>query len=215
MTHPRATVLSALHTSYAAHEHSPCHGAPAGFRRSDASRDRPRRCMRTSRPPRSRLALLPQEASATPNTVRASQPSPAPGRWAGAADANFMSAEVESVAGETRRRMFEARSAEFASPPPRRPPPRAARSEAKGRECRRRPPPRPRGRSKPRPRPIHHTPLHRTTPPTTQRPHPGLRPATPTPKARRLAPAPTPRTRTISVKCRAWIRPRPTSRTTS
>jgi len=42
--------------------------------------------------------------------------------------------------------MSEARSAEFASPPPRRPPPRAARSEAKGRECRRRPPPRSRGR---------------------------------------------------------------------
>jgi len=42
--------------------------------------------------------------------------------------------------------MSEARSAEFASPPPRRPPPRAARSAAQGRECRRRAPPRPRDR---------------------------------------------------------------------
>ena len=54
------------------------------------------------------------------------------GGGAGLAGANFRSAEAEGVAGETRRRMFEARSAEFASPPPRRPPPRAARSDSEG-----------------------------------------------------------------------------------
>ena len=76
----------------------------------------------------------------------ADQKKPGGGCGAGAAPANFRSAEVEGVAGETRRRMSEARSAEFALPPPRRPPPRAARSEAQGRECRRRAPPRPRNR---------------------------------------------------------------------
>src|SRR5690606_20134172 len=82
----------------------------------------------------------------SPSAPQPSSHSPTQGRGAGVADANFTSAEVEGGAGETRRRMSEARSAEFASPPPRRPPPRAARSEAKGRECRRRPPPRSRGR---------------------------------------------------------------------
>ena len=62
------------------------------------------------------------------------------GGGAGLGGANFRSAGAEGVAGETRRRMFEARSAEFASPSPRRPPPRGARRAAQGRECRRRPP---------------------------------------------------------------------------
>ena len=60
MTHPRPTVRSALPTSCAANERSRCLGVPVGFRRSDASRDPPRRCLRTSRPPGSRLASLPQ-----------------------------------------------------------------------------------------------------------------------------------------------------------
>jgi hypothetical protein len=68
------------------------------------------------------------------------------GRGAGVVGANFRSAEVEGVAGETRRRMSEGRSDEFASPPPRRPPPRAAPSDARGRDGRRPPPPRRRGR---------------------------------------------------------------------
>ena len=240
MTHPRPTVRSALPTSCAANERSRCLGVPVGFRRSDASRDPPRRCLRTSRPPGSRLASLPQRKNqrtlrrAGDETDLNARPRGRGGgrqlherRGGGRRGGN----KATHVCGAQRRVCVAAPAPSSTEGSPERqrgaasaggarhPGPAADRSRAHPSPSAPRTQVRPAPSRTPNPRSTHPTrtqPATRTAPaanpPPAQAPPPN---ANANANAKSLAPAPTPRTRTIGVKCRAWKRPRPTSRTTS